>query len=288
MRYFFITLSATLLLFACKQNAIDVPGYTVVKHSEGSGTESFAGGHVLFELDTYDAEGTLLQSMRNAPSQPQVQIPEEETGKYSVFVDLLKQVKAGDSLSLFIPFDSIPQIPKDLPGNEIEYRMMITDVMNAEEYAVHFEAEEEAAKAALVAAQGFSKEMKDEATKYLLQYKKGGQQITTTTNGVKIMMIEEGRGDNATAGSQISVDYVGMLKDGIHFDDSYSRGQPFSFKVGSGQVIPGWDEGCQYLNVGSKALLEIPYALAYGERGAPPSIPAKSDLIFVIAVNAIN
>ena len=226
--------------------------------------------------------------MREATMKPQVQIPMEDSGKFSVFVELLKQVRAGDSLSLFIPFDSIPQIPKDLPGNEIEYRMMIADVLNEEEYAVHFEAEEEAAKAAMVEAQGFAKEMKDDATEHLIKYKKGGQQVTTTTNGIKIMMIEEGRGDNATEGSQITVDYVGMLKDGIHFDDSYSRGQPFSFKVGSGQVIPGWDEGCQYLNVGSKALLEIPYALAYGERGAPPSIPAKSDLIFVIAVNAIN
>lgn len=288
MKYLSIIACMACLLFACKQSEIEIPGYRVVKYADGNGTESYPGSHVLFELDTYDGEQNLLQSMRSASVKPQVQIPTDENTKFVVFIELLKQVREGDSLSLFIPYDSIPQAPHNLKGSEIEYRMMITDVMNAEEYAAHSAEEERIAKEVMIAAQGVSKEMRDDATKHLIKYKAGGQEIITTTNGVKIMMIEEGRGGNAASGDQITVDYVGMLKDGIHFDDSYNRGQPFSFTIDSGQVIKGWDEGCQYLNVGSKALLEIPYDLAYGERGSPPSIPAKSDLIFVIAVNAIN
>lgn len=288
MRYLLLTIALTCLLFACKQTGIEIPGYTVVKHKEGSGKASFPGSHVLFELDSYDSKGNLLQSMRGGPVTPQVQIPEEEGGQYVVFVDLLSQVNAGDSLSLFIPYDSIPQAPAHLAGTDIEYRMAITDVLNEEEYAAHYKAEEDKIKAIEAKAVAFSQEMHAETQKQWEKFQKGGQNIVTSTNGIKIMMIEEGRGDNAAEGKQVTVDYVGMMKDGTVFDDSYKRGQPFSFGVGTGQVIKGWDEGVQYLNVGSRALLEIPSKLAYGERGAPPNIPGNTDLLFMISVNAIN
>jgi len=86
----------------------------------------------------------------------------------------------------------------------------------------------------------------------------------------------------------VGVNYYGTLMDGTRFDDSWSRGQDFSFPVGQSQVIKGWDEGVLNFPVGTKATLFIPYALAYGEAGSPPTIPAKSDLVFYIEVNSIK
>jgi len=175
-----------------------------------------------------------------------------------------------------------------LEGTDLEYRLKITEVMDEEEYAMHAEKEQLSAQEAMIEAQQLSKEKVASANEDLISYRKGGKPIITSTNGIKIMMIEEGRGKNAEVGNMIVVDYVGLFKDGKTFDDSFHRMQPFAFEIGKGQVIPGWEEGFQYLSIGSKALLDIPYELAYGEQGSPPAIPAKSDLIFVVEVNAIN
>ena len=72
------------------------------------------------------------------------------------------------------------------------------------------------------------------------------------------------------------------------FDNSLSRGMPFSFALGRGMVIPGWDEGIALLKEGGKAFLFVPPALGYGEAGSPPVIPANSELIFYVELEKVN
>jgi len=103
----------------------------------------------------------------------------------------------------------------------------------------------------------------------------------TTTSGLKIKLLQEGNGVQAQAGSTVSVHYVGTLADGKKFDSSRDRGQPFSFKIGTGQVIKGWDEGIALLKVGDKALLTIPPTIGYGDRDMG-LIPPNSILIFEV------
>jgi len=278
-------------MMSCGGDSISVPGYNVVTHSQGEGTEAVVGSHVMFNFESFDHEGNLLQSMTGENgNKPQVQIPlPEDEGPYSAFLEIIKQVSVGDSISLYVPFDSIQGAPPELEGTDLEYRIMITHVLTPEEYQKHADAEKYQQQDAMMEAQKLSKEQIALSQADLLEYRKGSKKVITTTNGVKIMMLEEGRGKNAEVGDRIVVDYVGLFKEGsASFDDSYHRMQPFAFEVGAGQVIPGWDEGFQYLSIGSKALLDIPYNLAYGEQGSPPNIPAKADLIFVVEVNAIN
>ena len=101
-----------------------------------------------------------------------------------------------------------------------------------------------------------------------------------TESGLRYKVIQKGTGSKATQGKNISVHYKGQLADGRVFDSSYERKQPIDFTVGIGQVIKGWDEGLQLLQVGDKARLVIPSHLAYGSQGAGGVIPPDATLIF--------
>ncbi len=92
-----------------------------------------------------------------------------------------------------------------------------------------------------------------------------------------------GEGAEATKGTKVSVHYVGVaFSTGEEFDASWNRGQPFEFKLGSGQVIPGWDAGVQGMKVGGRRKLTIPSAMAYGARGADNVIRPHEPLVFVV------
>ncbi len=102
-----------------------------------------------------------------------------------------------------------------------------------------------------------------------------------TESGLKYVITEQGNGVLAKTGDFVSVHYTGTLLDGTKFDSSYDRNEPISFKLGSGMVIKGWDEGIAFMHVGDKGRFEIPSDLAYGET-ANGLIPANSTLVFEV------
>jgi FKBP-type peptidyl-prolyl cis-trans isomerase len=99
---------------------------------------------------------------------------------------------------------------------------------------------------------------------------------------LQIDELEVGTGKEAKAGAMVSVHYVGTLTDGSKFDSSRDRGRPFSFPLGAGRVIQGWDQGVAGMKVGGKRKLTIPPELGYGARGFPPVIPANATLVFEV------
>ncbi len=104
----------------------------------------------------------------------------------------------------------------------------------------------------------------------------------TTSSGLQYQDLVVGTGAEAKAGSTVSVNYTGWLENGTKFDSSLDRGQPFSFTLGAGQVIRGWDEGVVGMKVGGKRKLVIPANLAYGAQGAGGVIPPNATLIFEV------
>lgn len=97
-----------------------------------------------------------------------------------------------------------------------------------------------------------------------------------------------GDGEEAIAGQTVEVHYTGWLVDGTKFDSSHDRNQTFSFKLGGGQVIAGWDQGVAGMKIGGMRKLTIPPDLGYGERGAGGVIPPKATLVFKVELIGLS
>lgn len=124
-------------------------------------------------------------------------------------------------------------------------------------------------------------------TNYTLSYSLTPDVPTTTSSGLKYVDLDLGKGIVPTTGKTILVQYTGMLEDGTVFDSSFKRNQPFAFKLGTGSVIAGWDEGLSTMKVGGRRQLIIPPQLGYGTTGVSGVIPANATLIFDVELLGI-
>jgi FKBP-type peptidyl-prolyl cis-trans isomerase len=198
----------------------------------------------------------------------------------AVFEALLYMAN-GDSATVLQPVDSILKrsIPKEFGEvKEIRFEVRLVDVLTPEKIAAR-EAEAQK-KAELVKGQGI--EIASIVKTNLDDYKanKLGDKLKKTESGLEYIILEQGTGGPINDGDRIPTNYYGVLKSsGQQFDNSYDRGGPAPFTVGG--LVPGFNEGMKLLNKGGKAILFIPYALAYGDQDNGP-IPAKSDLVFYI------
>ena len=119
-----------------------------------------------------------------------------------------------------------------------------------------------------------------------LEENKKKKGVTVTKSGLQYEVLKKGDGPKPKATDTVKVDYIGTLIDGTEFDNSIKRGEPAVFAVG--QVIPGWSEALQLMNVGSKFKIVIPTELAYGDNGAPPVIEPGAVLVFEVDLRSIE
>jgi FKBP-type peptidyl-prolyl cis-trans isomerase FkpA len=118
--------------------------------------------------------------------------------------------------------------------------------------------------------------------------KNGNENEVVAASGLKYVDLEVGQGAEAQAGKVVEVHYTGWLENGTKFDSSLDRRQPFSFHLGAGEVIKGWDEGVAGMKVGGRRRLVIPAHLGYGQRGAGGVIPPNATLIFEVELLGVR
>ena len=110
----------------------------------------------------------------------------------------------------------------------------------------------------------------------------------TTASGLTYIITDHGDGAQLKTGDNVIINYTGLLTNGVKFDSSLDRNEPFSFPLGAGRVIKGWDEGVGKLRVGDRATLIIPSTLGYGASGAGGVIPPNATLIFIVEVMGVK
>ena len=200
----------------------------------------------------------------------------------------LMMMHVGDVATFAMDADSVAQIvgaaqmhPNYNPntGQKIYYKINLTGIVTKEDLA-----KEQAEFMAKVQM------MKDDEPGRIRDFVKANNiTVKPTADGLYIILKEKGNGEKVTKGQEVTVHYTGCLLDGTKFDSSVDRNQPFSFKIGEGQVIQGWDKGLLGQTVGSKLQLVIPSAMAYGERGAGGGqILPYSPLVFDVEIISVK
>lgn len=277
---------ATLFVFSCKEEELMTPsGYKYKIVEEGTGKEAKPGDYVFFSIVVRKENGDTLQEVGEGPNMPVILVPakDEPSTSPNPVGEIMGISKVGHRIIMYMPIDSMPNAPEDLKDQKfIEYEMVVTKVLNQNEY-MQYSMEQEAE---------FQKKMEDAVAKMpaigdlvtntVKDYKAKTLKTKQTASGLKYYVVEEGKGEKAKAGQSVSVHYYGVLTDNTLFDSSFKRGEPFNLELGKGQVIPGWDEGLALFNKGTKAFLFIPSNLGYGEAGSPPAIPGGAELVFYV------
>lgn len=280
-----------LLVTGCKPGENKTQsGYEYRIITKGSGEKAKPESYVYFTLLIKDETGKTLQSMEEGPNMPIMFIDKEDTKnpEPNPILDVLKECRIGDVIVLVMPVDSMQNPPADIAGMKyIEYEMNIkniTDKAGYEKYMADLEAKMKEDR--MVSMQKLPA-IEELVKNTINDYKSGALETKSTASGLKYYIIEEGEGEKAQVGKTVQVQYYGALNTGVQFDNSFTRGQSFTFPLGEGKVIKGWDEGLALMNKGTKAFLFIPAELGYGAE-ASPQIPANSELIFYIELEDIK
>lgn len=280
----FVIALCLLGLTACQNEAADTKstdtsgmektasGYAYELHRDEEGDPPATGFMTVFDLKQR-FDDTLVYSSTERGRKERIVMPTQASmrGKPSPVIEMLQMLSAGDSASLYIPFDSLG--PNREPWQEqrdyLIYEISVSHITDLKE------AENTAATA---------------TADLLAGYKAGTlENLQTTDNGLKYVIVEEGNGPKAEKGKVVSVDYYGVtVADGNAFDNSYKRGEAHRFPLGMGRVIKGWDQGIEGMAQGTKAALFIPADLGYGASGSPPKIPADAELMFYIDVKEVE
>jgi len=263
-------------------------GHEYIIFQKGSGEPSNPGDLLSFELYQY-VDTTLVTSTKKMGRPQQFQIPPEGT-KLSKEEDIMSTLVVGDSIRISIGLDTMKTRPPGYENNEfIHLDFMVTEKLTEAEFKAKQAEEQAKAQERRAAGQIREKEVAASIAPTIASYTNGSlANVQTHPTGLKYVIHEQGTGKQPANNQRVDVNYYGALTDGTMFDNSFGRGEPFKFQVGAGQVIRGWDVGVPLLNEGGKATLFIPYDMAYGEAGRPPTIPAKAELVFYVELNSVE
>lgn len=288
----FFVFALIVVLFSCEQGdtglkTSPVSGYQYEVYSTDNGVQVKEGEYVYFQMEVLDDKGEVLQSYRNQKQMPSVKIPPatDQVRQQNPVVDVLSNLAIGDSVGVIIPSDSIPNLP--VGYEEVKsffYVLTVKDILNESDNQAKVSKIQEEEMVQMTALKERLPEVETLANKTLNEYKAGKlADVKETATGLKYVIHELGTGDLPSKDAMLLMQYYGALvTTNKMFDNSFSRGRGYPFRVGAREVIGGWDEAALLLPVGTKASLFIPSDLGYGDRGNPPTIPGGAELYFYV------
>lgn len=262
-------------------------------HAKVGTVTSNPGDFVSFTLKIEGSDARVLQDIQEGPNMPVMQLPTAENPlqQSNPILEALENAAIGDTVVLTMPIDSLPQIksnPQFATLEYLKYTAVLVDVKDETARKAADEAERLEREAAMEISKKRIPEIESMIARTLSDYKRGKIKTEQLDNGLKYIIHEQGEGAQAVNDNMVSVDYYGVTMEGKMFDNSFMRGAPYTFPLGKGQVIKGWDFGIPLLKEGGKATLFIPYDLAYGEAGSPPNIGPKAELVFYVELVKVN
>ena len=261
-----------------------VSGYKYKIYTSNNGAKPQPGEQVFFQMDILDDQDSVLQSYRDQKVLPSIKMVElaDPMRKKNAIVDVLGAMAVGDSVDLLIPTDSIPNMPPGLDDLEhLTYRVVTKEILSEAAFQQRMQEDQAKAMQAMEEMKGRRVEVEAMTSQVLKDYKAGKLELKESSLGVKYIIHTAGEGDKGSNDRMVSMHYFGRtVSTGVNFDDSFKKGQPYSFRLGRGSVIKGWDDVILNLSVGSTASVFIPSELGYGTRGSGPSIPPGSELYF--------
>ena len=256
--------------------------YKIVTRGVGKRTPGI-NDHIEMHIHVHVLDSVIFDSRQmnnNNPVPFQITTPKFEGDPVEGFM----RMHAGDSAIFRIPVEVMKKsgnqlLPWMKDGQEVTYNVTLLSVMTDAEQKKDQEKKSEAQK---------------KIDRKLLHdyFAKNRIKAEFTENGLYYVIHSEGKGEKPVAGQKVSVNYTGRLLNGNEFDSNtdpvFKHVEPFTFEVGTGKVIKGWDEGLLLLRKGDKATLYIPSGLAYAAQDRSPSIPPNSILVFDVEITDIQ
>ncbi len=281
-------ISLIFILISCvdKEKVLD-NGIELKYFKNGNGEEIKDGQIVMINLQYFDYDGNeLLNKVGNDPVVLQKDSSWENNG---IIYEVIDNLVKGDSVFFQLTteqfFKNAPQsveVPDSVKNKLISFYTGVQDVMSQSEFEDYQRVQYEKMQQEMEQQNENQLSIDLELIENYL--KENNIDAMKSESGLHYVITEKGNGDNAAAGDNVTVHYTGMLLNGEKFDSSLDRNQPFSFQLGQGMVIRGWDEGITYFNKGASGTLYIPSTLGYGSSGAGGAIPPNAILIFEIQV----
>ena len=269
------------------EEKVTVNGFKYVHHIQNEGPKPQIGQYAYFNLETYGiAESPPPRFMDATQSYIKVIDPKTRTGyrEKNPLVDILPLLSIGDSVSIFHSTDSIINLPISYGGiNFLEYRVTLTNIKDPKDHSESQIEKFNKRKERILEAQANLNELTAFCLNVLKDYKAGNlDNLVEKPSGIKYVIHKKGYGQDLRTGNIINILNYGILMDGTIFENSFETGAMQSIQIGKRKGLPGMEEAIKYLKKGSKASIFIPYNLAYGVAGNPPTIPPKSDVMFYL------
>ncbi|MDZ4707996.1 MAG: FKBP-type peptidyl-prolyl cis-trans isomerase [Saprospiraceae bacterium] len=287
MRISFILLTlCCAFCFSCQKTkqSTTLSGYVFEHHIKLGGRQPKAGDHAYFHAITMVGD-SILENTHVYPFIPTMRIEVNPDREVAAIVEALEEMGIGDSITLHIPIDSLPFAPESFQSfKEIKHILSLVDIKDEVEFKKDMDVRQAVLNKLADSLASREASTRERLLSVIREYneKRLDDKLQTTAEGVKYMIIKEGTGEVPKTGDMVEVNYVGGLTNEMIFEASFSKGQPYVYRLNTRQVIKGWDNVIEKFNEGTEAFIMIPPALGYGAAGSSPNIPPDSELIFYI------